>query len=100
MFQEKAKRRLVKPHLGNSSGAMIPVSKEPCCSVTRQHHLLDALIKHNLLKAFTNVTNVKRVMTKAKEIIVLILMSVILLDVMIMMRVWNYYVPILKVWNH
>ena len=82
-------------HLDNSSGAMIPVSKEPCCSV----HLIDALIKHNLFKAFTNVTNVKRVMTKAKEIIVLILMSVTLLDVMIMMRVWNYYVPILKVWN-
>ena len=78
---------------------MLSVSKEPCCSVTRPHHFIDALIKYIPLKAFTNVTSVKQVMTKAKEIIVLILMSVILLDVMIMMRVWNYCVPILKVWN-
>lgn len=46
-----------------------------------------------------NATNVKLVMIKAKGIIALILMSVTLLDVTIMMRVWNYYVPILKVRN-
>ena len=59
---------------------------------------IDALaLIYTLSKAFTNATNVKLVMIKAKGIIVLILTSVTLLDVMIMMRVWNYYVPILKV---
>ena len=53
--------------------------------------------KSTLSKAFTNVTSVKSVMTKAKGIIVLILMSVTLSVVKIMMTVWNYYVPIQKV---
>ena len=53
--------------------------------------------KSTLSKAFTNVTNVKSVMTRVKGIIVLILMSVTLLVVKIMMTVWSYYVPILKV---
>ena len=56
-----------------------------------------AVPKSTLSKAFTNVTSVKSVMTKAKGIIVLILMSVTLLVVKIMMTVWNYYVPIQKV---